>query len=73
MEKIMQQRLAPVAGPKTVYARSVKPYHQFIRLMRNHFTRPVTQTKPYGMTLPDRVWDRQSALLMSLYESRHYE
>ncbi len=73
MEKIMQQRLAPVPAQSNVYARTVKPYHQFIRLMRNHFTRPVTRTKPYGMTLPDRVWARQSALIMSLYESRDHE
>ncbi len=73
MEKTLQQQLAPVQGQEIMPARSVKPYHQFIRLMRNHFTRPVMRTKPYGMNLPDRVWDRQSALLMSLYESRHYE
>ena len=36
-------------------------------------TRPVDKGKPLGVYLPDRVWQRQSALYMSLQDHKRAE
>lgn len=37
------------------------------------YVRPATAGKPMGVHLPDRVWQRQSALLMCLHDLQSSE
>jgi hypothetical protein len=48
----------------------VKPYRYWMKFVRSHFIRPAYSLQPRGIALPDRVWQRQSALIMSLRETR---
>ncbi|MES9990864.1 MAG: hypothetical protein ABW098_02860 [Candidatus Thiodiazotropha sp.] len=38
-----------------------------------HSSRPVLQNKPDWVHLPDRVWHRNSALLMSLHQRKRLD
>ncbi|MCG8023520.1 MAG: hypothetical protein JAZ02_06010 [Candidatus Thiodiazotropha endolucinida] len=44
--------------------------HRF-RSLLDRYARPVTPGKPLGLHLPDRVWQRQSALLMCLRDMQY--
>ncbi|MCF1439063.1 MAG: hypothetical protein N0E59_19980 [Candidatus Thiodiazotropha taylori] len=46
-----------------------KPSRYWMRFVRNHFVRPADSLPPRGMALPERLWQRQSALITSMQES----
>jgi hypothetical protein len=66
----MQQRVALIQPD--IHHKTVKPYHQFIRMVRTHLKKPVPYGQPLGMRLPNRVWARRSALIMSMYEAKDH-
>ncbi|MCU7812885.1 MAG: hypothetical protein KZQ77_16900 [Candidatus Thiodiazotropha sp. (ex Notomyrtea botanica)] len=43
---------------------------RWLHLMLNQWLAPKRRERPLWLHLPDRVWRRQSALLMSLHERR---
>lgn len=53
-----------------VITNSVKPYSHLMRFVRTHFTRPADSLQPRGFGVPDRLWRRQSALIISMQETR---
>jgi hypothetical protein len=59
-----QTNLQPVVCEPT------KPYRHWMRFVRSHFIRPADTLQPRGFAVPERLWQRQSALIMSLHEIR---
>ncbi|MES9939024.1 MAG: hypothetical protein ABW104_04530 [Candidatus Thiodiazotropha sp. 6PLUC2] len=49
---------------------SAKSYSHVMRFVRTHFIRPADSLQPKGFCLPERLWQRQSALIMSMQETR---
>ena len=52
-----------------VHGETAKPNRYWMRFIRNHFVKPADSLPPRGMVLPERLWQRQSALIMSMQES----
>ena len=53
-----------------VVSESVRPHVHLMRFVRTHFIRPADSLQPKGLGLPERLWQRQSALIMSMHETR---
>jgi hypothetical protein len=44
---------------------------RFLNQVVTQITQPVKRSKPEWVHLPDRVWQRQSALLVSMHERKN--
>jgi hypothetical protein len=53
-----------------VVSEAVKPERHWMKFVRSHFIRPADSLPPRGLAFPERLWQRQSALIMSLHETR---
>ncbi len=53
-----------------VVSRPIKPDRYWMRFIREHFVKPASSLPPRGMVLPDRSWQRQSALIVSMQEAK---
>jgi hypothetical protein len=53
-----------------VVSEPVKPNRYWMRFVREHFVKPADSIPPRGMVLPERLWQRQSALIISMQETK---
>ncbi|MEJ2618835.1 MAG: hypothetical protein P8163_00965 [Candidatus Thiodiazotropha sp.] len=55
---------------QTVVCKPAKPDRYWMRFVREHFVKPADSLPPRGLVLPERLWQRQSALIMSMQETQ---
>jgi hypothetical protein len=53
-----------------VVSEPAKPNRYWMRFVREHFVKPADSLPPRGLALPERLWQRQSALIMSMQETQ---
>ena len=61
-----QTALQPLVTSRT----ADKTQRHWMRFVRTHFIRPAQALPPRSLSIPDRVWRRQSALIMSFHETK---
>ncbi|PUB75875.1 MAG: hypothetical protein DBO99_15505 [gamma proteobacterium symbiont of Ctena orbiculata] len=63
-----QLQPAPVTGDN-----SINPARRWFNQIVMHASHPQLQGKPEWVHLPDRVWKRNSALLMSIHQRKRID